>query len=293
MFPHRNIGPLMLRRIFMSCMQEIASSDHEEFHNWDSLHAALANTSPEVLQKNYNRWNNRMRPQQTLTIINDKMKLNPTDELAAIIDGHAEGVTYLTNVAETIMEVLDERFVDKEHQYLCKLQDGSEEWIASLLLDPYEEVVLKYFDACENKNTDKNNNVPGLESDSVGSEEDADDMIVDEEQTAIVEAVNAVDKPTRKRKHSAKILYEVVLNNKEVVKPGDVVSVFPEDDDVEHWVAKVVSISNDDMVYVQWLNQQKGNPNRYTRIAHYDEIDVGAIKAFMPGRWQTLRVFVV
>lgn len=278
-------------------MQEIAASDREEFRNWDSLHAALANTSPAVLQKNYNRWNNSERPVRTLEIINDNLKLKPSSGIATTIDNHATGLTYLADKPGTITKVEDERYEERVHQYLCMLEDGEKKWLPSFTLDPYEDLVLEYFETCSKKETaDKavageDDDVPDLDSDSHDSSSEESDVEVDEDRTTIAEVVNNSNKPSRKRKRPTVYDVEEVLLDNRALKPGDVVSVNPADSSDEFWLAQVLNVVNKDQIKIQWL-ERKGKSHRY-RLGKVDEVEVITMNGYAGGEWLSPKCYYV
>ncbi len=97
--------------------------------------------------------------------------------------------------------------------------------------------------------------------------------------------------PPKKRQKSNNTVYEdVTLLNKQVVKPGDIVSVNPCDPKDPFWLAKVVSISSKNKVYVQWLGQQKKG---FKLLNWYDNVNVGAIDKLASGGWTAGNIFKV
>jgi len=155
LFPRRRVGPLALRRIFVSSMQEIAASNKEEFKNWDSDHAALINTSAKVLEDNYNRFNNRNRSVEVLNRVNTSLDLVPSDDIIEKVQQHCQDVQYLDASSDAVIQVLNERYKGRELQYLCLRESGEEEWMSSHVLDPFCDLVLEYFTRTCNKSAEE------------------------------------------------------------------------------------------------------------------------------------------
>jgi hypothetical protein len=146
-FPGRKVGPQNLRRMFVSAMQEVAAANKEDFSNWSADHATLINTSPKVLEENYNRFNNTQRSVHTLERVNQSLDLEVDGSIAELVDRHAEDVQYLDESQDMITKVLDKKYIGKELHYLCKMHNGEERWISYLVLDKFVDLVLAFLAA--------------------------------------------------------------------------------------------------------------------------------------------------
>jgi hypothetical protein len=118
-FPRRHIGPLMLRRIFVSLMAKLAADDPERYKEWPSLHAPFINTSPDMWTSHYNRSNMHEQAAKTGNTINTALGLVPQREAAGAIEGHLQGVRFLDSVQDPVTKVINERCVEDDLQFLC------------------------------------------------------------------------------------------------------------------------------------------------------------------------------
>lgn len=85
-----------------------------------------------------------------------------------------------------------------------------------------------------------------------------------------------------KSKRAKLVFQDVVLENKEVVKPGDIISVNPSNAE-KFWLAKVVSVTTQRQLHVQWLEEKK--QKSYKLLDWFDNIGVGAVNHVASGSW--------
>jgi hypothetical protein len=311
----------VLRRIFVSAMQEVASSNMEEFRNWNNDHAALINTSSKVLDENYNRYNNKDKAKQTLSTVNESLSLLPSENAASAVERLASEHLVFNPEHRKVEKVVDEKFVGKDLHYLCQLSGGQQEWISHLILDPFSEQVLEYFDSFGERDAtvdsakldsdqvvdedcsieeesrsisidlgSKEVSLPSLGSASSLEELSSSESSVqlDDYMTEVAAAVSVVNNNSgKKRKRPSNQQYEVVCLGDRPLKPGDVVSVnpAPSQSSQDFWLAVVHSVTNEDLIKVQWLDRVKGY--KYKLVNHFDDLEALMLNGHANGEWLT------
>ncbi len=290
--------PLMLRRIFVSHMSKIALENPDQYKDWATFHAPLINTSVAMYGTHYNRTNMHEQAAKTNATINTALDLAPQQQEVDAIARHAQGVQFLDAVQDPIVKVTDERANEGDLEFLCVYQSGKEQWVSHLVMDPFNELVLAYFnsfgpeardkeadsdeeseeeelgvreheeasdcsaeecdsyysvcsDSMDEDSIDDSPVVPALESDtSDHSSASSEEQSVESNCPSPVFSCN----PRKRKRSKLDSIYEqLALDNREAVKPGDIISVHPEDPTADFWLAKVLSIEGKRRVHVQWI----------------------------------------
>jgi len=299
-FPGRHITPLSFRRILVTEMALAASENPTEFFQWAANHAVLINTSDAMMVKNYNRGNQNQRSFQALQKINSTLALDPSEDVQALVKEHAADVTYLQKESDKLLEVVDMRYEKGVRQYLCKFADGEEDWKYYSLLAQSKELVTTYLmktALAKRKIQNPNADVPELETDFSDSDleqyesnSDCEVPIVKSNMNIdvaeVLQEMKSGELSPKRKRTVTEYFEDLCLDNNEVIKPGDVISVNPEDETADFWLAKVISISSIDQLHVQWLDKHKQSAS-YTLKKLYDDVDVGAVNGLAQGTWQT------
>lgn len=278
-------------------MCKIALENTEVYKNWPSLHAPYINTSVDMLGSHYNRGNAHTLAEKTGQMINTALNLVPPQNSAEAIQQHLGDVQFLDNTQDKVVKVIDESHYGPETRFLCVYASGKQEWVEDHLLDPFTDVVLAFFNSFggEVEEVEPNTNneaeevavddVPGLESASSVDDQELLDQISDEEPAPV-----STCKSRKRKRPTIDDLEEVFLGDR-VLKPGDIVSVNPDDPAAEFWLAQVLDVVNSEVVKIQWL-ERNGKSLRY-RLGKYDEVEVLALNGFAGGEWLSQKCYSI